>query len=55
MGLLFIHIIKSSLCLIAFYFAYKLLVSKETFYKANRFILIGIILFSVLIPFFQLL
>lgn len=54
MGLLFIHIIKSSLCLIAFYFAYKLLVSKETFYKANRFILISIILFSVLIPFFQL-
>ncbi|MBN9382235.1 MAG: M56 family metallopeptidase [Chitinophagaceae bacterium] len=54
MGLLFIHIIKSSLCLIVFYFAYKLLVSKETFYKANRFILISIILFSVLIPFFQL-
>jgi len=54
MGLLFIHIIKSSLCLIAFYFAYKLLVSKETFYKANRFILISIILFSFLLPFFQL-
>jgi hypothetical protein len=54
MGLLFIHIIKSSLCLIAFYFSYKLLLSKETFYKANRFILISIILVSVLIPFFEL-
>ena len=54
MGLLFVHIIKSSLCLVAFYFVYKLLVSKETFYKANRFILISIILFSFLLPFFQL-
>jgi len=54
MGLLFIHIIKSSLCLIAFYFSYKVLLSKETFYKANRFILISIIVVSALIPFFEL-
>jgi hypothetical protein len=54
MGLFFIHIIKSSLCLVAFYLAYKMLLSKETFYRANRFILLAIIIASMLIPFIQL-
>lgn len=54
MGLFFIHIIKSSLCLIIFYLAYKALLSKETFYKVNRFILLIIITASILLPFFEL-
>ncbi len=54
MGLFFIHIIKSSLCLIAFYLSYKAFLSKETFYKANRFILLTIIVASVLLPFFRI-
>jgi len=54
MGLFFIHIIKSSLCLVFFYPAYKVLLSKETFYKVNRFILLVIIIASAIIPFFEL-
>lgn len=54
MGLFFIHIIKSSLCLITFYLAYKLLLSKETFYRGNRFILLGIFIASMFIPFIEL-
>lgn len=54
MGLFFIHIIKSSLCLVFFYMAYKALLSKETFYKVNRFILLLIIIASMLIPFFEM-
>lgn len=54
MGLFFIHIIKSSLCLITFYLAYKLLLSKETFYRINRFILLGIFVASMFIPFVEL-
>ncbi|GAA3970465.1 M56 family metallopeptidase [Mucilaginibacter dorajii] len=54
MGLFFIHIIKSSLCLVFFYMAYKALLSKETFYKVNRFILLSIIIASILLPFFEM-
>jgi beta-lactamase regulating signal transducer with metallopeptidase domain len=54
MGLFFIHIIKSSLCLIIFYLSYKALLSKETFYKVNRFILLVIIIASILLPFFEM-
>ncbi|WP_316824159.1 M56 family metallopeptidase [Pedobacter miscanthi] len=54
MGLFFIHIIKSSFCLIAFYLAYKMFLSKETFHRANRFILLSIIVASMIIPAMQL-
>jgi beta-lactamase regulating signal transducer with metallopeptidase domain len=54
MGLFFIHIIKSSLCLVFFYLAYKVLLSRETFYKVNRFVLLLIIIGSVLLPFVEL-
>lgn len=54
MGLFFIHIIKSSLCLVFFYLAYKVLLSRETFYKVNRMVLLLIIVGSVLLPFVEL-
>jgi len=53
MGLFFIHIIKSSLCLILFYVCYKALLSKETFFRVNRSVILSIIGASILIPFFE--
>jgi beta-lactamase regulating signal transducer with metallopeptidase domain len=54
MGLFFIHIIKSSLCLIILYLPYKMLLSKETFYKVNRFVLLAIIVVSISVPFLKM-
>jgi TonB family protein len=50
MGTYFIFTIKASVCLIAFYLLYKLLLSKETFHRFNRFALLGIIIASMIIP-----
>lgn len=42
--------LKLSICIALFYIAYKLLFSKETFHRSNRFILLGICTFTLLIP-----
>ena len=47
MGLFFVYILKSSVCLALFYLFYRLLLSKETFHRFNRIALLGI-LFSVI-------
>ncbi len=54
MGVLFTYNLKLSLCFILFYFVYKIIFSRETFYRANRLILIGFCLFALLIPFIEL-
>jgi len=54
MGELFVYILKSSLCLAAFYLFYKLMLSKETFHKFNRIVLITLFVFSFIIPFIQI-
>ena len=50
MGELFIYIMKSAICLIMFLLFYKITLSNETFHRFNRFALLGIILFSMIVP-----
>ena len=50
MGTLFVYILKSSVCLAVFYLFYRLLLSRETFHRFNRFALLGILLLSCVLP-----
>ncbi|MDE5711875.1 MAG: TonB family protein [Bacteroides sp.] len=50
MGLFFVYILKSSVCLAVFYLFYRLLLARETFHRFNRFALLGILLLSCLLP-----
>ena len=50
MGIFLVYIVKSSLCLALFYLFYRLLLSRETFHRFNRIALLGITLFSALLP-----
>ncbi|MDL2209108.1 M56 family metallopeptidase [Parabacteroides sp. OttesenSCG-928-O15] len=50
MAAFLIHIIKSTLGLVLFYFSYKLLLSNETFFPFNRKILIGGLIACLLLP-----
>ena len=50
MGLFFVYILKSSVCLAIFYLFYRLLLARETFHRFNRFSLLGILLLSCLLP-----
>ncbi len=44
------YILKSTLCLSFLYMAFKILMSKESFFALNRVILLSIIAFSILVP-----
>ena len=50
MGIFFVYILKSAVCLAVFYLFYRLLLARETFYRFNRFALLGILLLSCLLP-----
>ena len=50
MGIFFVYILKSSVCLAMFYLFYRLLLSKETFHRFNRVALLGVLVLSCLIP-----
>ncbi|WP_288735980.1 M56 family metallopeptidase [uncultured Parabacteroides sp.] len=54
MGDFFVYILKSSVCLAAFYLFYRLLLSRETFHRFNRIALLGVIILSVAIPFIRI-
>lgn len=54
MGAFFVYILKSSVCLAVFYLFYRLLLSKETFHRFNRFALLGILLLSCMVPFMKM-
>ena len=54
MGDFFVYILKSSVCLAAFYLFYRLLLSRETFHCFNRIALLGGIILSVAIPFIRI-
>ena len=54
MGDFFVYILKSSVCLAAFYLFYRLLLSRETFHRLNRIALLGVIILSVAIPFIRI-
>ena len=51
MGTLLIYILKSAVCLAVFYLFYKLLMSRETFHRFNRFSLLGLMIICSIIPF----
>ena len=48
MGIFFVYILKSSVCLAVFYLFYRLLLSRETFHRFNRVVLLSILLLSCL-------
>lgn len=54
MGLFFVYIVKTSVCLAGFYLFYRLLLSKETFHRFNRIALLTLLLLSLLLPLVQL-
>lgn len=53
MGVFFVYIVKSAVCLAVFYLFYRLLLSKETFHRFNRIALLGILVLSCAIPFME--
>ena len=50
MGVFFVYMLKSSVCLAMFYLFYRMLLSKETFHRFNRIALLGVLLLSCIIP-----
>ena len=46
MGIFLVYILKSALCLAAFYLFYRLLLSRETLHRFNRVALLGVLLLS---------
>ena len=53
MGIFFVYILKTSLCLAVYYLFYRLLLSKETFHRFNRIALLGLLVFSGVVPFVE--
>ena len=54
MGDFFVYILKSSLCLAVFYLFYKTMLSRETFHKFNRIVLLSLFLISLILPFIEI-
>ena len=50
MGTFLVYILKSAACLAVFYLFYKLLMSRDTFHRFNRFALLGVLVLSSLLP-----
>ena len=50
MGTFLVYILKSATCLAVFYLFYKLLMSRDTFHRFNRFALLGLLVLSSLLP-----
>ncbi len=53
MGVFFVYILKSAFCLAAFYLFYRLLLSRDTFHRFNRVMLLSLMLLSCLLPFVE--
>ena len=53
-GIFFIHILKSSVCLAMLYLCYRLLLCKETFHRFNRIALLSLPVLSLAIPFIEI-
>ena len=49
-----LYMIKSTCCLTLFYLGYKALLSKETFFRFNRIVLLAGILVCILLPFVEI-
>ena len=50
MGLIFAYILKSALLVIAYYLFYRLLLSRDTFHRFNRWALLSILVLSIVLP-----
>ena len=50
MGTFLAYTLKSAFCLILFYPAYRLLLSRETFHRFNRIALLALLALSALLP-----
>lgn len=50
MGAFLVYTIKVALCLVAFFMVYKLLVSRDTFFRFNHRLLLALIALSFLLP-----
>ena len=50
MGTFLVYILKSAACLAMFYLFYKWLMSRDTFHRFNRFALLGLLVFSFVLP-----
>ena len=50
MSALFIYMLKWACCLTLLYSLYRFMLSKETFHRVNRIVLLGILVFSMLLP-----
>jgi len=50
MGIFFVYILKTSVCLAFFYLFYRLLMSEETFHRFNRVALLGLLALSCIVP-----
>ena len=46
-----IYLVKSSLCIVLFYLFYKILLSRETFFRFNRYVLLSGISICLILPF----
>ena len=53
MGIFFAYILKVAICLVLFYLFYKLLLSRETFHRFNRMVLLSLLSLSLLLPLVQ--
>lgn len=49
-----VYALKSALCLSLFYVPYMLLLCRESFFRFNRFLLLGIMLLSAFLPLFDI-
>lgn len=54
MGYFLVYILKSSFCLILFYLFYRLFLCRETFFRFNRMVLLGMLAVALVIPFIHL-
>ncbi|HIY88456.1 MAG TPA: TonB family protein [Candidatus Bacteroides pullicola] len=50
MGTFLVYILKSALCLAAFYLFYRLLLSRDTFHRFNRVALLCVLVLSAVVP-----
>lgn len=54
MGVFLVYILKSAVCLAVFYLFYRLLLSRETFWRFNRFLLLSLLVLSFVLPLIHL-
>ncbi len=50
MGVFFVYILKSAVCLAVFYLFYRLLLCRETFHRFNRMALLSLLVLSCVVP-----